>query len=446
MSLAQRTTDLATALGQWGKGITTRVSALEATPGLPAWAGVRSKPWVPERSVYNWKASNTWKLRTGLARAANGEANTQHVIIGDSWSAGSAERKHAEMWPVTLRRALVALGIPDAGTGWVPLAHSPLLAEQRVTGSSGTWTIAGAGGYFQTSTAGGWFEFQFDIGVSTIGLTYSGLNGAFTISVDGGTPVSPTRSGANAWNMHTITGLDPSVRHKVRVTNTTTTTGYYQGIIGLTSAAAGLAIHNPAIFGSTANEWATSTDIGSPVGGRWDMVNRIGSGNVDVAHIAVGINDAINSGTPWATTLNNLTTIRNKALLSGADILLYIPGLVATTATNYSLWRDSYLPGMYALADSWDVPLFDFAAQMGTWEQLSGRGMLYDTSHTKISGSKMVAQTIAAQIIASGGVPFTSVPRGVPTTEVFVTSDWATDPHNPANGGVLPAGVPVIET
>lgn len=34
---------------------------------------------------------------------------------------------------------------------------------------------------------------------------------------------------------------------------------------------------------------------------------------------------------------------------------------------------------------------------------------------------------------------------GADLTGVYVTSDWVLDPHNPDNGGDLPAGVPVVQ-
>ena len=36
-------------------------------------------------------------------------------------------------------------------------------------------------------------------------------------------------------------------------------------------------------------------------------------------------------------------------------------------------------------------------------------------------------------------------PQGPPGASIYVTSDWASDPNNPLNGGALAAGILVVE-
>lgn len=126
--------------------VRTEIAERAALPSYVA-TRTRTNPFDPIRGVYNWKPSNTRRMRAGLGKAGRGGIS-DHVVVGDSMSAGSVYGiaganplvfDRAGAWPMIMRDRLAALGIPSAGSGWVR-CNDNQLGSPLGWSFTGSWT------------------------------------------------------------------------------------------------------------------------------------------------------------------------------------------------------------------------------------------------------------------------------------------------------------------
>jgi len=332
--------------------------------------------------VYNWGADNTRKVYRSIAKAVAGQSSS-HLIIGDSTSAlYTGATTYPDMWPRVMSKYLNARGVPLAGTGWVSPANAEdsLAKDPRFT-FTGTWSQTGVPqGYLYSSTNGSSVTFTSDLPGTVVEVAYGAISGAFTVSIDGATPVTVTPPGVGSAtpSKYTVTGLLDTT-HTVTVTLTTAT--LTQIFFFNVYKTGGLQIHNMALSGMTAKEW-----VDADAGNRSQLVNYL-SLSPDVVHIALGVNDlnySASLGGNGAATATRIETI--IGLWPNADVILYgqlapSPSAAVPTPPSNGTWS-AYIDLLYGIADDSDVPLVDLYKRSGSsYSAANTAGLMGDSIH-----------------------------------------------------------------
>jgi hypothetical protein len=121
-----------------------------------------------------------------------------------------------------------------------------------------------------------------------------------------------------------------------------------------------------------------------------------------VVHLAIGGNDMIQLGiTSLAATTAAITTLRN--LYPNSDAILHLFHNITTTLVSQAD-QDSFAAAFYQLADTLDIPLFDWRDRVGTYAQAQANGIMGDYQvHLKGSGYAMIGSLLAEVIGESAG-------------------------------------------
>lgn len=332
---------------------------------LPALVAAVDSGSTVDSDIFNWGASNTRRLVSSLAAAKAGTGYSDHLVIGDGQSYNPLSSL-ADLWPNVLRRHLAADGLTDGGTGWVRPQNGYLSdLDSRVT-KSGTWTLVGDGGvYWRSSSSGATMTFVSDVAGTAVSVAYYNTSAAFTVSIDGGAPVTVTPSGASTVGTYSVTGLSDTT-HTVVVT---TSSSSYVFIVGFQCYRPNsIRVHNLAGYGWKTSQVNSSTAFTSG----WTIQQMIP--DPDVVHIAIGFHDIYES-VSIPTITANIATIRN--LWPDADVILHA-GPQGTGMTNWP----AYVTALYSLASSLNVPLVDFYRRSGSgYDAAADAGLMLPPSN-----------------------------------------------------------------
>lgn len=350
---------------------------------------------IDDGDVFNWRSDNTKRLQRSLGKAINGGA-AHHLVIGDSISqcyTGSITFR--SVWPYLLRQHLSSRGVPLGGTGWVPTGmawdgQNP--KDPRIALTSGTWSDIY--GDLASSSSGATLTFTSDLPGTAIAVAYPTTGGVFTVSVDGGAPVTVTPAGGSlAVATYSVTGLADTV-HTIQVVRTSGTVTIYGFKV---SKSTGLQIHNMALVGVSANNWAS--EALTPRTRGW-LTNRL-SISPDVVHIALGAND-LNYSRTTTQCVADIETIAGQ--WEDSDIILHAmpapsPAASVPTPPSDATWQD-YIARMRALATSLDCPLVDLYRRYGSYATANANGLMGDPVHPNPSmhgdWALLVANLVAA--------------------------------------------------
>jgi lysophospholipase L1-like esterase len=347
------------------------------------------RPSLP--CVYNWKASNTGRLRASLDGATNKRVN--HVFIGDSITAGylggseNPQYNALIAWPRVYRSALQAQGIPVAGTGLVPCISGDAPYDPRWTRSGG-WDASLAYMVF-VRASGETATFVSDTPGTEVSVYYFGNSAGMKINVDGGSDSHLPMDGVAHANVHTVTGL-PNTAHTVVIT--TTTAEYNQMVGASTQGGDGLVCHNIAVGGATASgpklaAWATTTPgyINPALVGALTAASII----PDVVYVALGGND-IQDGYSTSQIVTALTTLRNQ--FASSDVII----IGENEFDGYqSVWRQ-WSSALHALADTLDCPLVDLYVRYGEYSNAVANRLMGDGAHLNAKAQSDIGTTIAS--------------------------------------------------
>jgi hypothetical protein len=410
------------------------LSWLDASEGRPSYAGGRDNPWVPQLSAFNFKASNTRKLRQDIQSLRRGGA-AHWTAIGDSMGSGFVGGSGAATgydvlgaWPLAMRNVLNRWwGIPVAGTGIVQAAQYDNEATFVETLSLGSrWTATGAylnnGAYFQLGTGAASVTFYSDQPGTSVDLFWFSSSGTFTWTIDGVSQGSLTGAGGATMNRTTVTGL-ANGRHTVAVTWSSGGAVFLKGVD--VYSANGLFVHNFCTYGELAQTVATDTTISDATPGNFAALDTLGATITRVVFVNLGAND-ITGGRTKAQLTADLVAIRNLARFAGADCIFVVPHREnAQTTTQQNDTRDA----IYDAADSTDCPLVDLYDRHGTTAQMLADGVVIsaDSTHYTAAGQRMTGQHIANTLVTLSDSPLDVVPPSDPfPVKVLSTSNVAT--------------------
>lgn len=350
--------------------------------------GVASNPYVVSLSGASGEPSVTsTHVAAALARIAAGET-VPVTVVGDSiaagvsWGAGGADTA----WPYRLVTSLGTVrgrwGQPgqyvagDAisftyGSG-VPGpdfdGHVPLDSGEQVTVSCSTPSTTIKVRYLNS---GGVF----------------GTAGTVQVTVDGGTPVTLTPTGANSQGEWTTTVA--SGAHTVVVKNTGSA-GTIQLLSGayFGTSSAGIVLNNAAISGTRTDDWMASHWMS-----RWSTTSRETGG---LAFLSLGTNDAFGDPsplTPLATYRTYLATIADRILtdLTKALVVVVAPPASAIPTARWS----QYVAAARAVAAGRGLPVIDLTARWGSWAAADAAGLMADVTHPSALGYREMARAVA---------------------------------------------------
>ena len=317
----------------------------------------------------NWTLSNTVKLRTSLAAAISGTGYSTHVVLGDSLSSmfNGVTFDFANSWWRKLWRALIASGVPTAGTGRVAMSDftgAPVdvaeTSDSRIS-QTGGWSHYDVA--YGSPAGGGTVTFASDTPGTIVDVYYLSSGGpAFTVSIDG-TPHTVTPTGDWHRAVDTTTGLSDTA-HTVTVTAAADTADGVLLFGFRVRRTAGIAFDNFAIkYGIAANN--QENDAGDLTG---SALAQDYSSDADVLWIALGANDLGEERTP-AQIVADITGLR--ARWPDADCVLIIEPENVDYGTDY----DNYVTAMRSLAVTLNVPLLDLSLRFGTNTQLVAAGL-----------------------------------------------------------------------
>jgi hypothetical protein len=362
---------------------------------MPSYAPAQAPgPFDAALNVYNWKPSNTRKIRGAQARARNG-GKMDILGLFTSFGIGTDAATHIDANSPIKRAAVLigqALGAEVAG-GLAPVQSAVGVKTDRWT-FTGTVDIGASNRGFATMSAAATATYQSLNKGTSVEVYYSNLSGAFSYQIDDGAPINVTPTGAGTVAKHT-TGSLTDGPHRIKVTAGASTM-YLVGVA--VQRASGVAAHNLSFGGSRAgagdgtNSWTavlTSPSIYySLIGG---MYTQWG-GTPDVVLCDLGAND-ISVGNSAANVIAGLTTIRGW--FPNSDFVLVgewqIPG------TNMTNW-DAFCADRYTLADTLDVPLIDIRARTGDAATALANGWVssVDNIHPTHGGNLEMGRNIGA--------------------------------------------------
>lgn len=354
-------------------------SYLEDNPPVADWDSLDNKPAVVAEGatvaaarasigldaptiLANWKLSNTVKLRSSLAKAKLGTGYSTHAVVGDSLSSAytGAAFDFANSWWRRLQRALVADGVPSAGTGRVAITD---YAGAPANPTDPRISVSGAWGHYDTAygspTAGGSITFTSDVAGTIVDVFYLAAGGpAFTVTIDG-TPHTVTPAGGWSRAIDTTTGL-PNTTHTVTVTAAPAGAADSVLLLGFqVRQASGIRFDNFAIkYGIAANN--LHNDPGD-LGAKALAVDY--SSDADVVWIALGAND-LATGRTASQIVADITGLRNY--WPSADCVL-----VLEPDTGGAAGHADYVTAMRALAVTLDVPLIDLSLRYGSKAEIT---------------------------------------------------------------------------
>src|SRR4030095_5592775 len=110
----------------------------------------------PDSDVFNWKTSDTRRVRAQLGKAISGSGICEILCAGESTTAGqggASPESTENAYPAYMRDYLKKL-VPNGGPGVVMLNHGNSLITNPAAVFAGTWTKAGTLLYAQCTANG----------------------------------------------------------------------------------------------------------------------------------------------------------------------------------------------------------------------------------------------------------------------------------------------------
>ncbi|NGZ99611.1 hypothetical protein G5V59_02440 [Nocardioides sp. W3-2-3] len=408
---------------QTNVGVREQIANRAALPSFVA-TRARVNAFDPIRCVYNFKPSNTRRIRAGLGRAGRGGIS-EHIVAGDSMSAGAVYGisganplvfDRAGAWPMMMRDRLVSLGIPSAGSGWVRCNDAGL-------GSPLGWTFGGTWNHsakFYSFNLGGGTA-TFTVPASMAGATaYShlwfdtGLGGgaySFTLAVNGATSGPGFRTttsvgGSARWRATTLLLSTPLAAGDT-IVMTAGANGHYMAAGRCWKpATGGISVHNLAQSGSRVYATAASQSD------QWASLGQNGLGTLINSTLPNGTT-AFSKRTVTDAVLNGTTTMTSAtAAFTDDDLGKTISTPAGTNGLRLPASGNVYIT---AINSATSVTLSQAALMSATGVTID-IGRIPDALHISL-GANDLANGVTIANIAAG---ITTVRGFLPNTDVLL--------------------------
>lgn len=299
------------------------------------------------RFAYNAKPAQLQKVRAKLGSVLAGAGQAKIAYLGHSMVAGTSATPGATDWPTQFAKFLERDGYARGGDGFI--AATKNTPDARVVAGAG-WMprAAGSSTSVQNTSSTNTLTFQTLTPSTAIDVYYAFGLGPFTVSVDGGAPVTPSSSGAG-FAVATISGL-PSTVHTVTITRTSGTVVIY----GIDAYSPGPCIrhYNLGVGGQSMLSLA-STATNAPSTLATSVVRP------DLVFLECIHNDA-SAGVAVATWKTNARTTIARMLEIGATVVLLTDTPVGRAASVGA----PYVAALYELARENGIMLIDMLSAL----------------------------------------------------------------------------------
>lgn len=363
----------------------------------PTSAAVPSPPYA---NTANMTAARFTATRAAKARIAGGTGRGLIAILGDSvstdWGCGTGGTAYTGARLLGANKALAAglisrsiqanmdtwtgCGIGGGMTfGAVANAYDPRISfgsgwNPITSGSGSPSGIAWFGGGFINCTgATGVFAIAFTSSFDTFDVDYMKFSGggSFDVSIDAGASLGTINTNNATTVMATQRFTVAAGVHTVKITPTSTTQIFFQGVRPFLSTLKAFDLILGGWGGARTGDW-------SYVVAPQNALNLLDLYQPDLTIIAsLSLNDGNNTVTT-ATLRSNLQTTITKAKLYG-DVVLETAN-AGNDAGNIST-QENYRPIFYELASSNNIALFDVRDRYGTWATANAASMMFDSLH-----------------------------------------------------------------
>lgn len=345
------------------------VKAGNLPTALIAAAGVN--PYDQKADLYNFKPSNTRRLRWSLARALSKQGICRWAFVGDSTVAGYSDPTYSV--PRLFLAALEQRGYPVAGTG--PVVANPGGAAGTMIDPRwsfiGPWTAQGGAAspnFVRTvASTGATATFTSDRKGTVVKVAHF-CSQPVNWTIDGVAQTQMPASAGSTISYTTVTGLSDAVHTIVLTTTGSSNFNPVYCDVGYTTY--GLSFMNAGTNSTRAADWILSTYYyGGPVTIAWLP---------HVVFISLGHNDKnVGAGVDVVTFKAQTQTLIDNMKQGGAANVI----LVCQNPNQTGDFSD-YNKAKYELADSNDIPLIDIYHRWGeSYGTASGAGLTADGAH-----------------------------------------------------------------
>lgn len=360
------------------------LSYQQAPPAAPF--GTSPGVFDARRSLYNAGPEKFRKFRAALGKAATGKALCRVAHMGDSTSEGVGETSNrmANSWPGQLSQIFNTNGYTLDGSFGVLQAYTNNAGYwPEWVQTTGSWNALNGGSPVVSATASGAVLTFTSTNTGTVlELRYLHTGASFTYSLDGGAAQTVTTNGSQAVGLVQLTGL-ANTTHTIAITSTGNTQIFSAHVHS--SITSGLQFWNAGIGSSKSSDWYGSNS--------WFAAPKLLSNwSPNLTTIMLGINDATNQVVTPANYQTNMQALITQALTTG-DVLLISP--VPASGVDLS----QYMPLLYGLADSNNLPLLDMTHRWKDWTTQNAMAVYMDTYHPNGAGYNDVARAVYAALM-----------------------------------------------
>jgi lysophospholipase L1-like esterase len=359
-------------------------------------------------SLYNFKASNTRRLKASLAKGVGpigGSTNGRLAFIGDSITEGSTTTgSHWRSSFVARVRGMLAELYGHAGTGVVDMINNTWSTDTRIV-TTGTWTNSAYGAFGHGAIQAGSsatlvFTPEAPVDSFTVYYVKGSAGGTFSLTVDAGTPTTVDSSAASeAAGVTTVSAGTSGNSHTLTIT-APSSGNIYLTRIEATYGSTGVRVDRIGRGGSLASDaLATRVDAGvTTVNSPYMLFTATPA---DCTFLCFGVNEFLGDVAP-STFSTNMQSLITDAAVNG-DVVLIVP---PSDATGQTYAMSAYRQVLYSLADSNDIPLIDLSELFGTYTLGNAAGLFYsDKNHPNDAGHKAIAHAVFAALMSVSSRP-----------------------------------------
>lgn len=305
----------------------------------------------------------------------------KHVaFVGDSITEGYYAADRLTQGYVEVIRSDLQNRLGNGGEGFIALHKTD------------RWTLAGTWTTFANTGPFGCCKIAVGTGnTATISNVYcdnidifvleSSDSGAFTVSIDGGTPITVGGSAATQSKKYNVSAGSLG-NHTIVITAPTANKIYLWGI-SINVGSTGIRVHNVGKSG------ALIGDISN--GSQWDFLNFI---KPQLTVIAMTTND-FNTQTALTTYRNRMETVINKALPYGSVFLIG----ACEMSTVKTIKQKEYHAVVKSLADQYNCSYLDITERWKDYSTANALGLMYDVAHPNTKGHADQARGILRHMI-----------------------------------------------
>jgi lysophospholipase L1-like esterase len=351
--------------------------------------------------------NNAWWDAWGAAyeRAVAGVGQAHIVCVGDSLSQGfyTAEPYYLNGWVGRISTELASRTGATPGTGVLPVYEEFEFVDAR-TSVTGSWSTFAGGFFTQGRSASASATFVLGpVTCSAFRVTYATESdgGAWTATVDAGTPENYTSNGAAS--IATV-DIDAGGVGSHTLTITATNRCYLVAVEAISLPLQGVKVSRIGRGSQETSALIANLDAKS-------SLSAFRSMSADLVIIEFGLNEA-NNGTTTATFEANLGALIDEAKAIGASVLVLAAPPPNTSFISEATWN-TFRASMQSVATTKSVGFLDMADYWFSYA--ANAPYFFDNVHPNSAGHVDMARVVAKFVVetVAPSTPSTFVPSDI---------------------------------